>query len=263
MATEITRPLAQPLLKIEGLVKRFGGLLVTDDVSLDIHQGEIHAVIGPNGAGKTTLVNQIVGELRSDAGRIHLMGQDITRSPVAYRARAGLGRSYQINSVISSFTVLENMLLSVQSGPAGGKHNFHFWQPATQSSKLVARAEEIMLLLGLEGQRDRLAGALSYGQQRLIEIAMALASSPKVLLLDEPMAGLGPAETQQMIALLQRLQKDYAILLIEHDMHAVFTLATRLSVLVYGKVVMCDTPQAVRASPIVREAYLGDEEIAA
>ena len=254
---------AAPLLEIKGLVKRFGGLLVTDDVSLTIHQGEIHAVIGPNGAGKTTLVNQIVGELRSDAGQIHLLGHDITRQSVAARARAGLGRSYQINSVIASFTVLENILLAVQSGPVGGRHSFHFWQPATKTAHLVARAEEIMRLLGLEDQRLRLAGALSYGQQRLIELAMALASSPKVLLLDEPMAGLGPLETHQMIALLQRLQKDYAILLIEHDMQAVFALATRMSVLVYGKVVMCGAPQEVRSSPIVREAYLGDEEIAA
>lgn len=253
---------AQPLLRISGLVKRFGGLLVTDDVNLDIHQGEIHAIIGPNGAGKTTLVNQIVGELASDAGRIELLGQDITHWGVAHRARAGLGRSYQINSVIQTFTVLENILLAVQSGPVGGPHSFHFWQAATQTTSLVQRAQEIMSLVGLSDSQDRLAGALAYGQQRLIELAMALASSPKVLLLDEPMAGLGPVETQQMIDLLKRLQKDYAILLIEHDMHAVFSLATRVSVLVYGKVVMCDTPEAVRTSPTVREAYLGDEEIA-
>lgn len=254
--------MAQPLLRIEGLVKRFGGLLVTDAVSMDITQGEIHAVIGPNGAGKTTLVNQIVGELASDAGRIELLGQDITHWSVAHRARAGLGRSYQINSVIQTFTVLENILLAVQSGPAGGAHSFHFWRAATQTPALVSRAEEIMALVGLSEARDRLAGALAYGQQRLIELAMALASSPKVLLLDEPMAGLGPVETQQMIDLLKRLQKDYAMLLIEHDMHAVFSLATRVSVLVYGKVVMSDTPQAVRTSATVREAYLGDEEIA-
>ena len=159
-----------PLLKIEGLVKRFGGLLVTDEVSLDIHQGEIHAVIGPNGAGKTTLVNQIVGELKPDAGRIELLGHDITHWSVAHRARAGLGRSYQINSVIQSFTVLENILLAVQSGPAGGKHSFHFWQAATQTPALVSRAEEIMALVGLSDSKDRLAGALAYGQQRLIEL---------------------------------------------------------------------------------------------
>ncbi len=254
--------MATPLLKIEGLRKSFGGLLVTDSVNLDISQGEIHAVIGPNGAGKTTLVNQIVGELAPDAGRIELLGQDITHWSVAHRARLGLGRSYQINSVIQSFTVLENILLAVQSGPVGGKYSFHFWQAATQTSTLVSRAEEIMALVGLADARDRLTGALAYGQQRLIELAMALASSPKVLLLDEPMAGLGATETQQMIDLLQRLQREYAILLIEHDMHAVFSLATRVSVLVYGKVVMCDTPEAVRTSSVVREAYLGDEEIA-
>ena len=251
-----------PLLKINGLVKRFGGLLVTDNVSLDISQDEIHAVIGPNGAGKTTLVNQIVGELKSDAGRIELLGQDITHWSVAHRARAGLGRSYQINSVIQSFTVLENILLAVQSGPAGGQHSFHFWQAATQTPALISRAHEIMALVGLSDAKDRLAGALAYGQQRFIELGMALASSPKVLLLDEPMAGLGPVETQQMIDLLKRLQRDYAILLIEHDMHAVFSLATRVSVLVYGKVILCDTPEAVRTSATVREAYLGDEEIA-
>ncbi len=254
--------MAAPLLKIEGLEKRFGGLLVTDNVNLDIAQGEIHAVIGPNGAGKTTLVNQIVGELKSDAGRIELLGHDITHWSVAHRARAGLGRSYQINSVIQSFTVLENILLAVQSGPAGGKHSFHFWQEATQTPVLISRAHEIMALVGLSEAKDRLAGALAYGQQRLIELGMALASSPKVLLLDEPMAGLGLVETQQMIDLLKRLQRDYAILLIEHDMHAVFSLATRVSVLVYGKVILCDTPDAVRTSSVVREAYLGDEEIA-
>ncbi|NJS35831.1 MAG: ATP-binding cassette domain-containing protein, partial [Brachymonas sp.] len=174
----------------------------------------------------------------------------------------GWGRSYQINSVIQTFTVLENILLAVQSGPVGGPHSFHFWQAAAQTSSLVQRAQEIMSLVGLSDSQDRLAGALAYGQQRLIELAMALASSPKVLLLDEPMAGLGPVETQQMIDLLKRLQKDYAMLLIEHDMHAVFSLATRVSVLVYGKVILCDTPEAVRNSATVREAYLGDEEIA-
>jgi branched-chain amino acid transport system ATP-binding protein len=250
------------LLLVRGLVKRFGGLLVTDHVDLEIAQGEIHAVIGPNGAGKTTLVNQIVGELHSDSGQVMLLGQDITRWSVAHRARAGLGRSYQINSVIAGFTVLENILLAVQAGPAGGGHNFHFWQPATQAAHLLEKAQAIMEMLGLHTQAHRPAGVLSYGQQRQIELAMALASEPKALLLDEPMAGLGSAESEQMIALLKDLRKHYAMLLIEHDMHAVFSLADKVSVLVYGQVILCDAPHVVRASAAVREAYLGEETVA-
>ena len=205
------------LLSVRGLVKRYGGLLVTDHVDIDITLGEIHAVIGPNGAGKTTLVNQIVGEVSCDEGKILLGNHDITHWSMARRARAGIGRSYQINSIIPSFTVLENVLLAVQS----------------------------------------------YGEQRQIELAMALAMEPKLLLLDEPMAGLGPSETEQMTQILLGLRSRYGILLIEHDMDAVFALAQRVSVLVAGKVVFCGSPQAVRESALVREAYLGDEEVPA
>ncbi len=254
---------SQPLLKLSGLVKRFGGLLVTDQVDLDIAQGEIHAVIGPNGAGKTTLINQIAGELQSDAGSIELLGQDVSQWSVARRAHLGLGRSYQINSVIGSFSTVENVLLAVQSGPLGGGHNFRFWTPATRSGPLIDRVDEILQMVGLEAERDRPAAVLSYGQQRLIELAMALATEPRVLLLDEPMAGLGPVETERMIELLKHLQPHYAMLLVEHDMHAVFSLATRVSVLVYGRVLICDVPAVVRTSESVREAYLGDEEIGA
>jgi len=197
--------ISSPLLRLRGLVKRFGGLLVTDQVDLDIAQGEIHAVIGPNGAGKTTLINQIAGELRSDEGTIELLGQ----------------------------------------------------------TPLIERVDEILQMLGLGAERNRPAAVLSYGQQRLIELAMALATEPRVLLLDEPMAGLGPVETERMIELLKRLQPHYAMLLVEHDMHAVFSLATRVSVLVYGRVLICDVPAVVRTSESVREAYLGDEEIGA
>ena len=253
----------EPLLKLRGLVKRFGGLLVTDHVDLDISQGEIHAVIGPNGAGKTTLINQIVGELHSDEGVIELLGHDVSQWPVARRAHLGLGRSYQINSVIGSFSTVENVLLAVQSGPLGGGHNFRFWKAATSRGPLIDRVEEILEMVGLASERDRPAAVLSYGQQRLIELAMALATEPRVLLLDEPMAGLGPVETERMIDLLKRLQSRYAMLLVEHDMHAVFTLATRVSVLVYGRVLICDVPAVVRTSESVREAYLGDEEIGA
>jgi branched-chain amino acid transport system ATP-binding protein len=252
-----------PLLRLRGLVKRFGGLLVTDQVDLDIAQGEIHAVIGPNGAGKTTLINQIAGELRSDEGRIELLGQDVSQWSVARRAHFGLGRSYQINSVIGSFTTVENVLLAVQSGPRGGGHNFRFWKPATSPGPLVERVDEILQMVGLQAERDRPAAVLSYGQQRLIELAMALATEPRVLLLDEPMAGLGPVESERMIELLKRLQSHYAMLLVEHDMHAVFSLATKVSVLVYGRVLICDVPAVVRTSDSVREAYLGDEEISA
>jgi branched-chain amino acid transport system ATP-binding protein len=247
------------LLQLKGLVKNFGGLRVTDHVDLVIEQGDIHAVIGPNGAGKTTLVNQIVGELASDAGQIILAGQDVTHWPVAKRARAGMGRSYQINSVVQGFTVLENLLLAVQ---AATPHNFYFWQPALGQTKLVAKADHYIDLVQLGAVRNRVVGTLSYGQQRQIELAMAMASEPKLLLLDEPMAGLGPAETASMIELLQRIRHQYGILLIEHDMHAVFSLASQVSVLVYGKVVICDSPQVVRSSDVVREAYLGEEEIA-
>jgi len=246
------------LLTLSGLTKNFGGLRVTDQVDLSIEPGTIHALIGPNGAGKTTLINQITGELAPDSGRITLKGQDVTGWPVARRARAGIGRSYQINSLIPSFTVLQNVLLAVQ---AARGHNFHFFQPVTRNAELVNEAQHIMGLVGLAGTGERIAGALSYGQQRQIELAMALATRPAVLLLDEPMAGLGPAESEKMIELLMQLRKDYGMLLVEHDMGAVFALADMVSVLVYGKVILCDTPQTVRTSSIVREAYLGEEEL--
>ncbi len=246
------------LLTLKGLVKNFGGLRVTDQVDLSIEPGTIHALIGPNGAGKTTLINQITGDLQPDSGQIVLNGQDVTEWPVARRARAGIGRSYQINSSIPSFTVLQNVLLAVQAAKG---HNFHFFQPVTRNAALVEEAQHIMSLVGLAGTGERIAGALSYGQQRQIELAMALATRPAVLLLDEPMAGLGPAESEKMIELLMQLRKDYGMLLVEHDMGAVFALADVVSVLVYGKVILCDTPQAVRTSSLVREAYLGEEEL--
>ncbi len=248
------------LLSLRGLVKRYGALVVTDAVDLDIAAGEIHAVIGPNGAGKTSLINQISGETRSDSGRVLLNGEDVTDWPVHARARAGLGRSFQITSIIPEFTVLENVLLPVQ---AVRGHNFRFWRAATATAELVDAADRFLSLVGLLGVRERSAGVLSYGQQRQLELAMALALAPKVLLLDEPMAGLGPRETHQMVELLHGLRRDYAMLLVEHDMQAVFKLADRLSVLVYGKVVFCGSAAEVRDSSIVREAYLGDEEIPA
>ena len=248
-----------PLLSIRGLVKRYGGLTVTDEVDLDILPGEVHAVIGPNGAGKTTLISQIVGEVRSDAGSISLSGRNIDKLGVAERARAGIGRSYQITSVISQFTVLENVVLAVQ-GCRG--HAYHFWHPATETVELTSRADEIIDLLGLSGSRDTYVTELSYGQQRQLEMAMALAMKPKILLLDEPMAGMGHGESAMIVDLLKKLKGSYGILLIEHDMDAVFSLADRISVMFYGRVIYCGDPAAVRDSAQVREAFLGDEEIA-
>ncbi|MBE7524344.1 MAG: ABC transporter ATP-binding protein [Burkholderiales bacterium] len=252
--------MAAPLLAVHGLVKRFGGLLVTDHVDLSLAAGEVHAIIGPNGAGKTTLINLIAGEWPCDEGRIEFGGRDVTAWPVHARARAGLGRSFQITSIIPEFSVLENVLLATQAVQG---HSFRFWQSATSVRSLLEPAEQCLALVGLLPQRDRAAGLLAYGQQRQLELAMTLAIEPSVLLLDEPMAGLGPAETQSLIGVLQEIRSRYAILLVEHDMHAVFALADLCSVLVYGKVVFRGSPDQVRRSTVVREAYLGDEEIPA
>lgn len=252
----------QSLLSIRGLVKRFGELLVTDHVDLDVEANEIHAIIGPNGAGKTTLISQIMGELPSDEGHISLNDRPIDALSTAQRVRAGIGRSYQITSVIQQFTVLENVILAVQGGKG---HGFHFWTPATRTPELLDQAEALIDTMGLTAQRDAAAMALSYGQQRQLEIAMALATEPKVLLLDEPMAGMGHGDTgsDMILELLQRLKKQYGILLIEHDMDAVFALADRISVLFYGKVICSGDVDTIRNSEEVREAYLGDEEVTA
>lgn len=248
------------LLRIDGLVKHYGAICVTDHVNLKVNTGEIHALIGPNGAGKTTLINQITGEVASDAGSICLNGRDITRWSVARRARAGMSRSFQINSLIPAFTARENVLLAVQ---ATRGHNFYFFKPLTSQQELLEQAEGFLQRVGMIDHAHDLVSELAYGQQRLIEVAIALASQPRLLLLDEPMAGLGPTESARMIELLDQLRPDYGILLVEHDMDAVFALADRISVLVYGQILLCDTPAAVRHHPQVREAYLGDEEILA
>ncbi|MCD8505466.1 MAG: ABC transporter ATP-binding protein [Burkholderiaceae bacterium] len=245
------------LLRIDGLVKQYGAICVTDHVNLTVNQGEIHALIGPNGAGKTTLINLVTGEVSGDAGAIYFAGRDITRWSVAKRARAGMSRSFQINSLIPAFTARENVLLAVQ---AARGHNFYFFSPVASDRALVDEADEFLVRVGLADQANELVSELAYGQQRLIEVAIAMASHPKLLLLDEPMAGLGPAESERMIALLDSLRQDYGMLLVEHDMDAVFALANRVSVLVYGQILLCDTPERVRQSDIVREAYLGDEE---
>ena len=244
------------LLETRGLVKRFGGLIATDAVSIDVRPGEIHALIGPNGAGKTTLVSQLTGSLAPDAGTIHFAGRDVTRLPTHARVRLGLARSFQITSVLREFTALENVALAFQ---AHAGHSFRFLADARRDERLRGPARLGLEAVGLGARADTLAAALSHGEQRQLEIAMALAGDPKLLLLDEPMAGMGAEESQHMIGFLRALKAERAILLIEHDMDAVFQLADRITVLVYGRAIASGTPDAIRANAEVRQAYLGEE----
>ena len=247
--------MAEPLLLADGLVKRFGGLTATDNLTLEVAEGEIHAVIGPNGAGKTTLIAQLAGEQMPDDGRILFRGRDITRLPVHARSRLGLARSFQITSIFPDFTALQNAMLSVQ---AHAGHSFRFWRPVGRQAALIRPAAAALAEVGLTERADMPAGALSHGEQRQLEVAMALATGPSVLLLDEPTAGMGPEESARMVATLQRLRSGRTIVLIEHDMDAVFALADRITVLVYGRAIATDTPDRVRANDDVRRAYLGD-----
>jgi branched-chain amino acid transport system ATP-binding protein len=244
------------MLETRDLYKHFGGLVATDKVSLSIRQGELHAVIGPNGAGKTTLIAQLAGELRPDGGAILFDGRDVTRMPVQRRAAAGLARSFQITSVFPSFSALANVALAVQ---AHAGHSFRFWKPAARDGALTGPAREALELVGLGPRADVPAELLSHGEQRQLEIAMALATRPRMLLLDEPMAGMGPAEGASMVDLLGKLKRRYTILLIEHDMDAVFALADWITVLVHGAVIATGTPDEIRSDREVRRAYLGEE----
>ena len=244
------------VLQTEGLVKRYGALLVTDEVSLDIRAGELHAVIGPNGAGKTTLINQLSGELRSDEGRIVFDGTDITALPVHARARGGLLRSYQITSIFEEFSVLENAVLAAL---AARRHAWAFWKPMLADAQSRRAAEEAIAAAGLALQSEVPAGELAYGQRRQLELAMTLAAQPKFLLLDEPMAGMSAQESAAVTELLRQLKRRYTILLVEHDMDAVFSLADRITVLVYGRVMFSGTPDEIREHPEVRAVYLGEE----
>ena len=244
-------------LQIEGLVKRYGALLVTDKVSLDIRPGELHAVIGPNGAGKTTLINQVSGELASDEGRIVFDGDDVSALPVHRRARGGLLRSYQITSIFEEFTVLENAVLAAR---AARRSAWQFWTPMLADAESRRAAEEAIASAGLAAQQGVPAGELAYGQRRQLELAMTLAAQPKFLLLDEPMAGMSVQESAAVTALLRGLKGRYTILLVEHDMDAVFSLADRITVLVYGRVMFTGTPDQIREHPEVRAVYLGEEE---
>jgi branched-chain amino acid transport system ATP-binding protein len=249
---------AIPLLETMDLVKRFGGITATDRLSFAVAASELHAVIGPNGAGKTTLVAQLAGELAPDGGRIRFAGNDVTALAMPERARRGLARSFQITSICRDFSALDNVALAVQ---ARSGHSFRFWRPARSDESLRAPARAILKRLGLAGRAEVPAATLSHGEQRQLELAIALATQPRLLLLDEPMAGLGPEESARMVVLLRELKQDHTILLVEHDMDAVFALADRISVLVYGRCIATGAPAEIRADPAVREAYLGDEAI--
>jgi branched-chain amino acid transport system ATP-binding protein len=250
---------ADALLQIDGLTKRFGGVIATDDVTLDIAEGELHAIIGPNGAGKTTLIGQLAGELSSDAGRIVFAGTDITALPVWRRSLLGLARSFQITSLFPDFTALDNVALAAQ---AHAGHSFHFWKDARREHGLRETARAALERVGMLDRTNVKVSRLSHGEHRQLEIAMALATRPRLLLLDEPMAGLGPNESAGMLKLLGELKRQYTIVLIEHDMEAVFALADRVSVLVYGRIIATGAPEAIRANAQVRQAYLGETDAA-
>lgn len=244
------------VLSVSGLTKRFSALLVTDDLSFDLLPGECHAVIGPNGAGKTTLIHQLSGTLAPDAGTIHFAGRDVTSASAHARARLGLGRTFQITSIIPGFTVLENVALAVQAKTG---LSYRFFGNASREHRLNERAMAALNTLGIADRAARLAGDLSHGEKRALELAVAIASEPKALLLDEPMAGMGRDESAALIETLSRLKSDYPLLLVEHDMDAVFALADRVSVLVYGKIIATGTPDEVRNNAEARAAYLGEE----
>jgi branched-chain amino acid transport system ATP-binding protein len=238
------------------VTKRFGGLLATNGVDLDARDGETHAVIGPNGAGKTTLIGQLAGDIAPDAGVIRFAGEDITALDAPARSRRGLARSFQITSIFRDFTALDNVALAVQ---AHAGHSFRFWRPARTDPALRRPAQAILDSLGLGARADVPAATLAHGEQRQLEIAMAVATGPRLLLLDEPVAGMGPEESGRMIAFLRSLKGRRTILLVEHDMDAVFALADRISVMVYGRVIATGEPAAIRSHPDVRQAYLGDD----
>ncbi len=242
------------VLDIVGLNKRFGGLRATVDVSLAVMRGETHAIIGPNGAGKTTLISQIQGLLRPDEGRIVLGGTDISSEPAHRRARLGIARSFQITSLIGNFPVITNAALAVQARLG---HCFRFWRQAGRDPALLEPAMEALRLVGLEDRAGSMARDLSHGERRQLELAVALAQKPRLLLLDEPMAGMGRQDSARMIARLAELKAHYSIILIEHDMDAVFTLADRISVLVSGRIIKTGSPEEFRNDPDVRSAYLG------
>jgi branched-chain amino acid transport system ATP-binding protein len=247
---------ADPLLRVENLVRRFDGILATDNVSLDVASGELHAIIGPNGAGKTTLISLLTGQLLPHSGAIRLDGRDITRVPAYRRSALGLARSFQITSLLPDFTALDNVALAAQ---AHDGHSFHFWGDARKVTHLRKAAQSALDRVGLGHRAEIVVSRLSHGEQRELELAVALATRPRLLLLDEPMAGLGVTESARMVKLLQELRREVSIVLVEHDMDAVFALADRVTVLVYGRVIASGTPAAIRQNEEVKRAYLGDQ----
>jgi branched-chain amino acid transport system ATP-binding protein len=247
---------AEPVLQLDNLRKNFGGLVVTDDVTFGVAPRELHAVIGPNGAGKTTLINQISGLIAPDAGQIRFVGHDVTMLPMHARAALGLARTFQITSVLPGFSALENVALAVQ---ARSGTSLRFFGRASAETALNEAAMTALADVDLADRADVSAGHLSHGEKRALELAIALAMKPKLLLLDEPMAGAGREETERLVAVLQRLKGRLPMVLVEHDMTAVFALADRISVLIYGRILASGTPEAVRRDPRVISAYLGDE----
>jgi branched-chain amino acid transport system ATP-binding protein len=250
----VAEPKPGPLLRIDGLAKQFGGITASDDITLALAPGELHAIIGPNGAGKTTLIGELAGEIAPDAGRVLFDGRDITALRPDQRAALGLARSFQITSLFLDVTALDNVALAVQ---AQAGHSFRFWRDARGDPALRAPARAALAHVGLAARADVVASELSHGEHRLLELAMALASKPRLLLLDEPMAGLGPEESARVVTMLRGLKGSLGILLIEHDMEAVFALADRITVLSYGRVIASGAPDAIRADAEVRKAYLG------
>lgn len=244
-----------PILEISNLNKSFGGVIATSNLSLEILHNELHAIIGPNGAGKTTLISQLFGEQMPDSGEVFFKGRKITRMPTHSRMSVGLARSFQITSVFANMSVLQNVAIAVQ---ASSSHSFKFWQPASTQGELIGPAIELLETVELDARANTLASALSHGERRQLEIAMALASDPEFLLLDEPIAGMGAEESAKMIELLKSLKGNKTILLVEHDMDAVFALADRISVLVYGRLIATGIPEEIKSDPQVRRAYLGE-----
>jgi len=248
--------MAETLLLARGLCKSFGALRASDDIDFDLKEGETHAVIGPNGAGKTTFIGQLSGDLRPDTGTIRFAGDDVTALGAPARARKGFARSFQITSIYREFTALDNVALAVQ---AHAGHSFRFWRKAREESALREPARRMLEEVGLGARADVLAANLAHGEQRQLEVAMALATAPRLLLLDEPVAGMGGDESRRMVAFLAKLKGRQSIILVEHDMDAVFSLADRISVLVYGRIIATGTPGEIRANADVRSAYLGED----
>ncbi len=245
------------VLEVKGLVKRFGGLTATDHVTLEVRPGEVHALIGPNGAGKSTLINQLCGELTPDEGTVVLGGTEVTGMDVPARVALGLGRTFQITNLLNDMSVRENIAMAVQ---ARDGHNFRIWDAVIRRRKLWSEAAALLDGTPLEHRAHIPVAGLSHGEKKQLELLVALARQPKILLLDEPMAGLGHAESQEMVARLRDVARTMPMLLVEHDMEAVFALATRISVLVYGRIIATGTVDEIRTNPEVREAYLGAED---